>query len=244
MALCEFLSHGAAIEEVMYETFSKYSPRITTITSYFNIEPTLNIRDIHHLMELYENNKPSWNKACYDICGGGDYIHIRVPGSSRKDMIRKKDKIHISFYNSISLVYTKTKRKICCKLFKSGFHITGCESFQNTIDIVEMFKHFLFELIGTHVQILHSTIQLTNILFNLGKEIDIDKLTTNIISRKYDIRVLYDIERYCGLRLKIGTCTFLLFPSGKGMLTGIKKGEDIRFVSNYFCLITKMINTQ
>jgi TATA-box binding protein (TBP) (component of TFIID and TFIIIB) len=74
-------------------------------------------------------------------------------------------------------------------------------------------------------------VQLVNVLVDASKELDLEHFCD--VFKKKELKCLYDREVYCGLRVKVpcehgNTCTGLLFPSGKIMLTGLKHVSDVQ----------------
>lgn len=202
-----FMNIGRGIDNVILG-------RITTITCFFNIDITVDLSDV-----LY-----------YFSSTNVELFTLRVPGSKRS-----KHKNHTPFFNSLSLVYKyDKKRKICCKLFRTGFHMTGGNSFQMCIDICQLVCVLLKDITNSVVHVTKYTIQLVNVLLDVEQSIDIDNVIRHINCEK-NITCHYDIERYSGLRVKIDldryTCTLLIFPSGKVMISGVKTANDVEVMN-------------
>lgn len=229
-----FIQTGKDIEKNIRDICSKYNGRITTITCFSSLNANINIVS---LINAYNDNCSEWKQLCSQITQYD--ILMRIHGTS-KGVRPTKHKKHISFYNAISLLYIIGKRKICCKIFRNGFHITGCCSFDMYIEASNIMRYIVSHII--HNKNLHITtysIQLMNILIVLNHELEIDNIVKAFHDNKikidgHSLSFFYDIERYSGLRVKINDirCTILLFPSGKVMYTGLKQTQHIIIIHN------------
>jgi TATA-box binding protein (TBP) (component of TFIID and TFIIIB) len=148
---------------------------------------------------------------------------VRDPGTQRT----KFTKVN-AFYNSpLCLMHKIGTRKICVKVFRTGFHITGSDSFERVSQTVGM-----LDLAPEHVETV--AIQMINLLVARGSAVDLDEVCGKLAAQGTGLQCLYDPESYCGLRIKVPKrhdqlkkSTVLLFPSGKQIITGVTTGEDI-----------------
>lgn len=209
-----FLKNGREINKIILG-------RITTMTCFFNIDTNIKISDI---LEYFSHNNV-------------DFVTLRIPGSKLS-----KNKQHKPFLNSLSLVYKyDNKRTICCKTFRNGIHMTGCNTFEMCLEVWQLLCSIMKDIFKCDIHIVNYSIQLINIIHDFKKEIDIDTLIRKI--NEPNITCHYDIERYSGLRVKVDVikykCTLLIFPSGKIMITGVKNANDIEimntFLLKYIC---------
>jgi len=214
----DFLLKGKDIEDRVSNVLSLVDGKITTITCFMATDSNLNI---DRILTLYKNTD-AWSVFSTEI---GKDINIRLPGS-RKNSKRA----HKAFFNSISVWYKEGKRKICTKIFRTGFHITGCNTFEDCLKTFRVMVKLVEKSHGVTVALLGHKIQMVNILADFDKELDLENLSAYYIERGLNCK--HDREKYCGLRVKNQkeekdvSGTALLFPSGKAMLTGLKCACD------------------
>lgn len=218
----DFLQKGTQFENSVSSLLSPCNGRITTITCFIDVDTNV---PFQRLVELSQTSE--WDSICAQV---GKPFQIRVPGE-RKNSRRK----HRSFYNSISIVYKEDTRTICVKTFRTGLHITGCNTFEKCVDAFESVCYLIWAVTDVVLTAKTCDVQLVNVLLNYGKDLDLNELCE--VYTKNGLNCLYDREAYCGLRVKVvgehgNTCTSLLFPSGKMMFTGLKHECDIETIYN------------
>jgi len=214
--LTQYIIDGRDIETNIAKTFGSYEARITTITSFMETSVDISVQN------FVDISLTEWTKIIKIV---DKPLNIRVPGT-RKNSKRK----HKSFYNSISIHYkTATNRTICAKMFRTGFHITGCKDFEECIAAADVMTQVIALVHGTNVFVTSGSIQMVNIVLNLRRILKLEEMYNSLTDSS--LNCIYDREVYCGLRVKIPsndrTCTAIFFPSGKAILAGIRACDDI-----------------
>jgi TATA-box binding protein (TBP) (component of TFIID and TFIIIB) len=185
------------------ESFGNFDARITTITAFFPADNSIIAFD---RIKEYP-----------------DFV-VRLPGTPKN---RRRN--HATFYNAFSLAKKINKHTICIKIFRTGMHITGCSSFEECNDMFKIVSEILVvKSNGT------PRLQMINIVLDLKLLLDLvvlySELTKESTTDLKPFTVLYDRERYCGLRMKYNESsgTALVFPSGKVMVSGVKTIETYK----------------
>ena len=193
-------SYIDSFNSTICECFGKFDARITTITSFFPSDNT--VIEFERIQ-----NYPDFA--------------VRMPGTPKNS---KRN--HRSFYNAFALAKKINKRTICIKIFKTGMHITGCNTFEECNDIFNIVSEMLVvKSTGT------PRLQMINIVFDVKNILDLVVLYSELKKEEQEdlkqFTILYDREGYCGLRMKYKeeSGTALVFPSGKIMLSGVKTIE-------------------
>lgn len=114
--------------------------------------------------------------------------------------------------------------------YKSGkFLITGVKS----IDIVKSIADRVISLLkNSGIEIDDIIIKIHNVVFmdSLNKSVNLENLIYNLDTNK----AVYEPEQFPGLIYKDGGATFLLFPSGKVIITGLtEKDEALRLFDHF-----------
>jgi transcription initiation factor TFIID TATA-box-binding protein len=118
-----------------------------------------------------------------------------------------------------------TKPKSTILLFKNGkMIITGLKNSQEAITVVD---RIITKLKNIGIQIPENPeIKIVNLVIsiNLQQRINLDKASLLLMDSIYEPEVFPGIILHVDQPIK---CVFLLFSSGKVILTGLKKEEDI-----------------
>ena len=162
---------------------------------------------------------------------------------------KKKKKPKKYFYNQCTIIIMcQNSKKVNLKLFLNGkIQMTGCKSFQNAKDALDILKCELKKekyilsnsqiikkdiIDNTEFTIDDPTIALINCVFHTGININRDILHQIIIS-KYHLHATYQPIIYVGINSKFITSSgnkvsILIFQTGKIILTAAKTMDDIQ----------------
>jgi TATA-box binding protein (TBP) (component of TFIID and TFIIIB) len=148
-------------------------------------------------------------------------VKIRYPGTP----INKKRKRQC-FNNAFMLEIERNSRKVVAKVFRTGVHITGTTKVEDSIEVFTTVKR---KLGGDVICSSEPKLQLLNCVMNHGKRLDLEDTKANIVKKTSGFDCIYDRDTYAGLRVKnrVGGGTLMIFPSGKMILSGIQKTDQI-----------------
>ena len=176
---------------------------ISTMTIFYKLQ---NARiDVGEISDLYKSaNAETWRS----IWNGKHYL-VRIQGSRKT-----KKAAFRSFSNSISLVtHSSSKKTICAKIFRNGgIQVTGCQSEEQSLEIVNDITRFLKTILKNREEALcieSSTINMINIVCNIKDAInyqafDLEQLS-NLLQQDSVSNLIakYDREKYFGLSVKV-----------------------------------------
>jgi TATA-box binding protein (TBP) (component of TFIID and TFIIIB) len=234
--------------------------RISTITSVLRISQDINLKKIYEEIPISNQYIP------FIEYGVGNIPRGFSKKSLRKKRKQKPKKI---FYNQATLHVIHDNKIMNVKLFNNGrIQITGLKGEGQSVCLVNTLLDYFkdFDIVSENTHLVDSKIVLINSDFDIGFEIDRDKLHRDIISN--DIYSSYEPCIYPGVNIKYfinnnndgsGVCvcdklcngkgngdgdgrckkvTVAVFKSGKIIITG---GQNIRQIEDSYEFITDFI---
>lgn len=236
--------------------------RISTITAVLKISHIIDLEKIYKCIPISENYIP------YIEYGSGNPSR----GFSEKSLIKKrKKKKKKIFYNQSTIHVIHDGKIMNVKLFNNGrIQITGLKNETQAGKLVKKLLDYFkdFEVIGDYAELIDNKIVLINSDFDLGYQIDREKLHNAIVENdmyssyepciypgvniKYFINVnnscgICECEKICngkGTGCGDGECkkvTIAVFKSGKVIITGGRNKEQI---NETFRFITNFIESK
>tara|TARA_Y100000996_G_C22476951_1_gene624573 strand:- start:108 stop:851 length:744 start_codon:yes stop_codon:yes gene_type:complete len=222
--------------------------RISTITSVLKLSKIIDLEKIYREIPISKTYIPYIEYGCDNI----------PRGFSEKSLIKKrKKKKKKIFYNQSTLHIIHEGKIMNVKLFNNGrVQITGLKNENQAVKLVKKLIQYFkdFEVISDYTELIENRIVLINSDFDLGFEINREKLHSEIIEN--DIYSSYEPCIYPGVNIKYfintnnrcgicecenmcngkgngcgdGDCkkvTIAVFKSGKVIITGGQNKEQI-----------------
>jgi len=222
--------------------------RISTITSVLKLSQIIDLEKIYKQLPISEKYIPYIEYGCDNI----------PRGFSEKSLIKKrKKKKKKIFYNQATIHVIHDGKIMNVKLFNNGrIQITGLKNENQAVKLVKKLIQYFkdFDVIGEYSELIENKIVLINSDFDLGFEINREKLHYEIIGN--DIYSSYEPCIYPGVNIKYfintnntcGICecenmcngkgdgygdggckkvTIAVFKSGKVIITGGQNQEQI-----------------
>lgn len=222
--------------------------RISTITSVLKLSQNIDLEKIYTQIPISEKYIP------YIEYGSGNPPR----GFSEKSLIKKrKKKKKKIFYNQSTIHVVHDGKIMNVKLFNNGrIQITGLKNETQAEKLVKKLIQYFkdFDVIGDYTELIDNKIVLINSDFDLGYQIDREKLHRDIVEN--DIYSSYEPCIYPGVNIKYfintnntcgicdcenlcngkgsgcgdGQCkkvTIAVFKSGKVIITGGRNKEQI-----------------
>ena len=238
------------------------SLRISTITSVLKLSDIIDLETIYKQLPISENYIPYIEYGCDNI----------PRGFSEKSLIKKrKKKKKKIFYNQATIHVIHDDKIMNVKLFNNGrIQITGLKNENQAIKLInKLIQYFKdFEVISDYTELIEDKVVLINSDFDLGFEINREKLNYEII--KNDIYSSYEPCIYPGVNIKYfinnnntcgiceceticngkgngcgdGNCkkvTIAVFKSGKVIITG---GQNQEQITESYRFITNFIENK
>ena len=222
--------------------------RISTITSVLKLSQIIDLEKIYKQLPISEKYIPYIEYGCDNI----------PRGFSEKSLIKKrKKKKKKIFYNQATIHVIHDGKIMNVKLFNNGrIQITGLKNENQAVKLVKKLIQYFkdFDVMGDYAELIENKIVLINSDFDLGFEVDREKLHYEIIEN--DIYSSYEPCIYPGVNIKYyintnntyGICecenicngkgngcgdgyckkvTIAVFKSGKVIITGGQNQEQI-----------------
>ena len=161
--------------------------------------------------------------------------------------LTKRGKIKKQFFNQLTINYKDTSKK-SIKIFTNGrIHITGIHSFADIHNVPIYIKDWLQKSLNEEVTIIQNQICMMNFILTINKSLNLEYFCQLINSIKIQLQnrittLSYEPQTYPGINLKIQNeyydtpetnmdkkkeITFLIFKSGKVIITGCKNIQNL-----------------
>lgn len=222
--------------------------RISTITSVLKLSQIIDLEKIYKQIPISKSYIPYIEYGCDNI----------PRGFSEKSLIKKrKKKKRKIFYNQATIHAIQDGKIMNVKLFNNGrIQITGLKNENQGAKLVKKLLQYFkdFEVINDYTELIENKIVLINSDFDLGFEIDREKLHYEIIENDIyssyepciypgvNIKYFININNRCGICECEKTCngkgdgcgdgdckkvTIAVFKSGKVIITGGQNKDQI-----------------
>ena len=222
--------------------------RISTITSVLKLSQIIDLEKIYKQLPISEKYIPYIEYGCNNP----------PRGFSEKSLIKKrKKKTKKIFYNQATIHVIHDGKIMNVKLFNNGrIQITGLKNENQAVKLIKKLIQYFkdFDVMGDYAELIENKIVLINSDFDLGFEVNREKLHYEIIEN--DIYSSYEPCIYPGVNIKYfintnntcgicecenmcngkgngcgdGDCkkvTIAVFKSGKVIITGGQNQEQI-----------------
>jgi TATA-box binding protein (TBP) (component of TFIID and TFIIIB) len=222
--------------------------RISTITSVLKLSQIIDLEKIYKQLPISEKYIPYIEYGCNNP----------PRGFSEKSLIKKRKKKQKKiFYNQATIHVIHDGKIMNVKLFNNGrIQITGLKNENQAVKLIKRLIQYFkdFDVMGDYTELIENKIVLINSDFDLGFEINREKLHYEIIEN--DIYSSYEPCIYPGVNIKYfintnntcgicgcenmcngkgngcgdGDCkkvTIAVFKSGKVIITGGQNQEQI-----------------
>ncbi len=206
--------------------------RISTITSVLKLSHIIDLEKIYKQLPISKRYIPYIEYGCNNI----------PRGFSEKSLIKKrKKKKKKIFYNQATIHVIHDGKIMNVKLFNNGrIQITGLKNENQAVKLVKKLIQYFkdFEVISDYAELIEDKIVLINSDFDLGFEINREKLHAEIIEN--DIYSSYEPCIYPGVNIKyfintnntcgICECENLCMEKGMVVVTDIVRKLQLLFL--------------